>query len=161
MKGLSRLTCKERWESWDCSAREEKAWRGISSFIVHKYLEGRCEEDRDRLFSEVPSGRTRGSGHKLKYRRSPLNIRKHSFTVRITKHWLEVPSEIVEFPSLDIVKNHLDMVPCHWLYVAVLARGKLDQVTPRGHFQARSVILWCCMEYNPFIRKSQDTIFFW
>lgn len=110
---MSCLTCKKRLESWDCSAREKKVWRGILSFIIHKYLEGRFKKDRARLLSKVPSGRTRDSGHKLKYRGSLLNIRKHSFTARITKNWLGVASEIVESPSLDIVKSHLDMVPCH------------------------------------------------
>ena len=43
---------------------------------VYKYLKGGWKEDRARLFSVVPSGRTGGNGHKLKHRRCPLNIRK-------------------------------------------------------------------------------------
>ena len=52
----------------------------------------------------------RGSGHKLQHRRFPLNIRKHFFTVRVTEHWHRLPREVVESPSLEIFKSHLDMV---------------------------------------------------
>lgn len=43
---------------------------------VHNYLEGRCKEDRPRLFPVVPRVRTRGNGHKWKHRMFPLNVRQ-------------------------------------------------------------------------------------
>ncbi|KFP98211.1 hypothetical protein N329_02278, partial [Haliaeetus albicilla] len=48
--------------------------------------------------------------HKLKHRRFPLNIRKSFFTVRVTEQWRRLPREVVESPSLVILKSHLDMV---------------------------------------------------
>jgi len=46
---------------------------------MYKYLIKWSKDNRARLFSVVPSARTRGNGHKLKYRKFHLNIRKHFF----------------------------------------------------------------------------------
>lgn len=43
----------------------------------------------------------------------------------VTEHWHRLPSEIVESLSLDIVKSHLDVVPCSWLWVTMLAQGEV------------------------------------
>ncbi len=72
---------------------------------MYKYLKGECGEDEARLFSVVPSDRARDSELKLKHKRCHLNIRKHFFTVRVTKHWQSLPREIAESPSLDILKT--------------------------------------------------------
>ena len=37
-----------------------------------------------------------------------MDIRKNFFTERVVKHLLE--GEVVESPSLDVFKNHLDVV---------------------------------------------------
>ena len=82
---------------------------------MYKYLKGRCKEDRARLFPVVPSARTRDNGNTQKHRRFCLNIRKHFFTVRVTKYRNRLPREVVESPSLEIFKSHLDMVLGNWL----------------------------------------------
>jgi len=41
---------------------------------MYKCLKGGCREDGARLLPVVPSDRTRGSGHKMKHRRFPLNV---------------------------------------------------------------------------------------
>ncbi|KAK4830720.1 hypothetical protein QYF61_013170 [Mycteria americana] len=74
----------------------------------HQYIQ--IAEDRARLFPVVPNDKTRGNGHKLKHRRFPLNIRKHIFTVRVTEHCHRLPREVVESPSLEILKSCLDTV---------------------------------------------------
>ncbi|KFV78313.1 hypothetical protein N308_02488, partial [Struthio camelus australis] len=50
------------------------------------------------------------NGHKLKHRKFHVNIRKNFFPVRVTEHWHKLPRGVVESPSLEIFKSHLDTV---------------------------------------------------
>lgn len=72
----------------------------------------------------MPSVGTRGSGHKIKYKKFHLNIRKY------TENWHRVPREAVESASLEIFKTPLG----NWLWVAVLEQETLHQMAFRGPF---------------------------
>lgn len=66
---------------------------------------GGCKEDRDRLFSVVPSDSKRGNGHKLEHRMFPLNTRQYFCAVQVTKPWHRLSREVEESPPWRASKD--------------------------------------------------------
>lgn len=90
---------------------------------VYKILNGYYDANVQLVLPRNMDARTRGNLFKLKHLGSRLDIRKHSFCVRVVAVWNSLPDNVVTAPSLNSFKNQLDR---YWCKQAMLYEWKSD-----------------------------------
>jgi len=81
MRGLEHLSYEERLREVGLFSLKKSRLRG-DLINAYKHL----QDDGAKLFSVVPSNRSRGKRHKLKRRKFRLNMRKNFFPLKVTEH---------------------------------------------------------------------------
>lgn len=127
-------------ETFQRSAGDEMVQGDIAN--VYKHMKGGCKEDRSRPFSVVPSDRTGGTGHEVKYRKVPLNMRKHFFLLwRCLRTHTGCPrrlQNIHPWRFSEAIWTWSGATGPRWF---CLSRGSLIQMTFRGAFQSQHSVI--------------------
>ncbi|KAK4806781.1 hypothetical protein QYF61_005577 [Mycteria americana] len=138
IKGLEHLSYEERLRELGLFSLEKRRLRGGSHQLV-------------------PSDRTRGTGHKQKHRRFPLNIRKLFLTVMVVEDWNRLPREAV------LIEEHPVTIETKALVTTPATKPGIDlhdastsACTPISDWQDRREDRTCPFHLGPQVTRLVD-----
>ncbi|KAK4830729.1 LOW QUALITY PROTEIN: hypothetical protein QYF61_013179 [Mycteria americana] len=99
IRGLEHLSYEDRLRELGLFSLEKRRLWGdlIAAF---QYLKGAYKKAGERLFTRASSDRKEG--------RFRLDLRKKFFAVRVVRHWNRLPRDVVDAPSLEVLKARWD-----------------------------------------------------
>jgi len=107
IRGLEHLSYEERLRELRLVSLEKSRLQEecIAAFQCLKWLYKKAGE---RLFTVACNDRTRGNGFKLREGRFSLDVRRQLFTMRVVGHRNKLAIEVVDNPSLEVLKVSLN-----------------------------------------------------
>ena len=81
---------------------EEKVQRDV--IAAFQYIKGAYKWEDNQLFTWVDCDKTRGNYFRLKEGIFRLDVRGKLFTEKVMRHWHSLPREVVNAPSLEMLK---------------------------------------------------------
>ncbi|PKU46244.1 hypothetical protein llap_3468 [Limosa lapponica baueri] len=106
-RGLEHLSYEDRLRELELFSLEKRKLQG-DLVVAFQYLKGAYKKAGEGLLTRVCSDRTRSNGFKLEDSKFKLDIRKKFFTMRVMRHWNRLSREVVDVPSLEVLKTMLD-----------------------------------------------------
>ena len=114
LPGIKNISYEERFERLKLPTLAYRRTRG-DMIEVYKLLQGKYDNDVSnivKLHKDIDSREgTRGHSLKLFIERACTNVRKESFSLRVTRLRNDLLEVVVTAPSVNSFKNHLDR---HW-----------------------------------------------